>query len=136
MFIHTAVIVAFDLSDINTLVSARNWYKEAFSAAENPVVILVGMKKDMLSPAAYESTETDARRLAEEIGAEYWPTSSKTGENIREIVFRVVALTFNQMVKQEMEERGNLAAKSIGNNLKVKKSADLYEKRKKRICQI
>jgi len=35
---------------------------------------------NLQSPAAYESTETDAKRLAEEIGAEYWPTSSKTGK--------------------------------------------------------
>lgn len=31
------------------------------------------------SPATYADTELEAIRLAEEIGAEYWPTSSKTG---------------------------------------------------------
>lgn len=43
-----AVIVAFDLCDINTLATAKTWYEEAMNAADNPVVFLVGMKKDML----------------------------------------------------------------------------------------
>jgi len=130
------IIVAFDLCDINTLATAKTWYDEAMRAADDPVVFLVGMKKDMLSPAAYRSTEHEAQRLAAEIGAEYWPTSSKTGENVKDLMFRVVALTFNQMVASETSGRNNREAKSIGNNLKMRKSTDMYEKKKKSLCAL
>ena len=43
-----AIIVGFDLCDVNTLATARTWYEEAVKAAEHPVVFLVGMKKDKL----------------------------------------------------------------------------------------
>ena len=45
------MVVAFDLCDINTLATAKTWYQEAMSAADDPVVFLVGMKKDMLVSA-------------------------------------------------------------------------------------
>lgn len=44
----TVLIVAFDLCDINTLGTAHTWYTEAITSADNAVVFLVGMKKDML----------------------------------------------------------------------------------------
>lgn len=39
------------------------------------------------------------------------------GENVKDLMFRVVALTFNQMVASETSGRNNREAKSIGNNL-------------------
>ncbi|XP_067933748.1 ras-related protein Rab-34-like [Watersipora subatra] len=126
-----AIIVGFDLCDVNTLQTARTWYEDAAKAADQPIVFLVGMKKDKLSPAAYKSTEAEALRLAEQIGAEYWATSSMTGESVKQLMFRLVALTFNQMVKLEMSERNAQTTKSIG-TLKVTKTKDLYEKKKKK----
>ena len=39
------------------------------------------------------------------------------GENVKDLMFRIVALTFNQMVASEISGRNNREAKSIGNNL-------------------
>ena len=42
------MIVAFDLSDIDTLSHARKWRDDACEAATDPFVFLVGTKKDIV----------------------------------------------------------------------------------------
>lgn len=38
-------------------------------------------------------------KVANQINAEYWPVSSKTGENINELFHRIAALTFDGFIK-------------------------------------
>ena len=42
------VIVAFDLSDLESLSNSRQWCEDACQHAEDPLVFLVGTKKDLL----------------------------------------------------------------------------------------
>ncbi|XP_031805035.1 ras-related protein Rab-34-like [Sarcophilus harrisii] len=62
------------------------------------------------SGPACERTEMDAVQLANEMQAEYWSVSAKTGENVKAFFSRVAALAFEQSVLQELERRGSRRA--------------------------
>ncbi|XP_074146868.1 ras-related protein Rab-36 isoform X4 [Sminthopsis crassicaudata] len=114
------IITAFDLADIKTLGHTssvcppcpRQWLADAQRENEpgSSSVFLVGTKKDLLSGPACERTEMDAVQLANEMQAEYWSVSAKTGENVKAFFTRVAALAFEQSVLQELERRGSRRA--------------------------
>ncbi|KAG8146452.1 hypothetical protein E2320_012782 [Naja naja] len=54
------------------------------------------VKRGLESNAESERTERDAVRLANEMQAEYWSVSAKTGENVKDFFFRVAALAFER----------------------------------------
>ncbi|XP_044540573.1 ras-related protein Rab-36-like, partial [Gracilinanus agilis] len=101
------IITAFDLADIETLGHTRQWLADAQRENEpgSSFVFLVGTKKDLLSGAACEQTEMDAVRLAQEMRAEYWSVSAKTGENVEAFFSRVAALAFEQAVLRELDKQ-------------------------------
>lgn len=55
------------------------------------------------SSASYASVEQDAIKISKQLNAEYWAISSKTGENVKAMFFRIAALSFNNYVKKEMQ---------------------------------
>ncbi|KAM4827757.1 ras-related protein Rab-36 isoform 3-T4 [Thomomys bottae] len=75
------IITAFDLTDVQTLEHTRQWLADALreNEAGSCFVFLVGTKKDLLSGAACEQAEAEAVHLANEMQAEYWSVSAKTG---------------------------------------------------------
>lgn len=101
------IITAFDLSDVQTLGHTRQWLEDALRENEpgSCFVFLVGTKKDLLSRAACEQAEGEAVHLANEMQAEYWSVSAKTGENVTAFFSRVAALAFEQSVLQALERR-------------------------------
>ncbi|XP_004400622.1 PREDICTED: ras-related protein Rab-36 [Odobenus rosmarus divergens] len=101
------IITAFDLTDVQTLGHTRQWLEDALRENEpgSCFVFLVGTKKDLLSGAACEQAEVEAVRLANEMQAEYWSVSAKTGENVKAFFSRVAALAFEQSVLQDLERR-------------------------------
>ncbi|XP_046496665.1 ras-related protein Rab-36 isoform X3 [Equus quagga] len=103
------IITAFDLSDVQTLEHTRQWLEDALRENEpgSCFVFLVGTKKDLLSGAACEQAEAEAVRLANELQAEYWSVSAKTGENVKAFFSRVAALAFEQSVLQDLERRSS-----------------------------
>uniref|UniRef100_A0A8D0LA90 Ras-related protein Rab-36 n=1 Tax=Sphenodon punctatus TaxID=8508 RepID=A0A8D0LA90_SPHPU len=118
------IITVFDLADIQTLDHTKQWLEDALRENEpgSTFVFLVGTKKDLVSDAACERIELDAVRLANEMQAEYWSVSAKTGENVKEFFSRVAALAFEQSMLKELEKnighvtqigRGNLISKSL-----------------------
>ncbi|XP_044921169.1 ras-related protein Rab-36 isoform X7 [Mustela putorius furo] len=103
------IITAFDLTDVQTLEHTRQWLEDALRENEpgSCFVFLVGTKKDLLSGAACEQAEVEAVRLANEMKAEYWSVSAKTGENVKAFFSRVAALAFEQSVLQDLEKRNS-----------------------------
>ncbi|XP_045390166.1 ras-related protein Rab-36 isoform X4 [Lemur catta] len=75
------IVTAFDLTDVQTLAHTRQWLADALqeNAANSCFIFLVGTKKDLLSGAACEQAEAEAVHLANEMQAEYWSVSAKTG---------------------------------------------------------
>nr|XP_015816998.2 ras-related protein Rab-34 [Nothobranchius furzeri] len=100
-----AIIVVFDLSSVNSLTNARQWLEDAMKENDPSSVLLflVGTKKDLSSPEQLAQTEQEAIRLSEEIKAEYWAVSAKSGDGIRDFFLRVASLTFEANVLAELE---------------------------------
>ncbi|KAL3267722.1 hypothetical protein HHI36_006852 [Cryptolaemus montrouzieri] len=98
------VVVVFDLSKSETLSNTRKWFLDAMHTCGDmlPYVFLVGTKKDLLGGFAYKNAELSAVNVAKSINAEYWPVSSKNGENIDSLFARIAVLTFDDCVKNEL----------------------------------
>nr|XP_010302139.1 PREDICTED: ras-related protein Rab-36 isoform X2 [Balearica regulorum gibbericeps] len=119
------IITVFDLADIQTLDHTKQWLEDALRENEpdSSFIFLVGTKKDLVSDAVCERTELDAIRFANEMQAEYWSVSAKTGENVREFFSRVAALAFEQSMIKELEKTaGRTAQIGAGNLIKLEKN--------------
>ncbi|KAK9889640.1 hypothetical protein WA026_007016 [Henosepilachna vigintioctopunctata] len=97
------VIIVFDLSKPDTLLNTRKWFFDAMNTCGDmlPYVFVVGTKKDLLGGFAYKTAELNAVNVAKSLNAEYWPVSSKNGENIDLLFARIAALTFDDCIKNE-----------------------------------
>lgn len=113
---HVALIV-FDLSNMSSFLNVRSWLKEisveeqSFELSQRrqpdaqhdrPLIFLVGSKKDLLTYERLEFFETEARKLATEIGGEFWMISSQTGDSVVDLFTRVACLTFQGMIEDEI----------------------------------
>ncbi|XP_061658658.1 ras-related protein Rab-34-like isoform X6 [Syngnathoides biaculeatus] len=102
-----AIIVVFDLSRGSSLVHARQWLEDAMRENDPSSVLLflVGTKKDLSSPEQLAQVEEEAVRTSEELGAEYWAVSAKSGDGVRDFFLRVASLTFEANVLSELEKQ-------------------------------
>ncbi|PKU37755.1 ras-related protein rab-36 isoform x1 [Limosa lapponica baueri] len=108
-----------------SLLYFRQWLEDALRENEpdSSFIFLVGTKKDLVSDAVCERTELDAIRFANEMQAEYWSVSAKTGENVKEFFSRVAALAFEQSMIKELEKTaGRMARIGSGNLIKLEKN--------------
>ncbi|XP_013872368.1 ras-related protein Rab-34, partial [Austrofundulus limnaeus] len=110
-----AIIVVFDLSSVGSLAHARLWLEDAMRENDPSSVLLflVGTKKDLSSPELLAQVEEEAIRLSEEIKAEYWAVSAKSGNGVRDFFLRVASLTFEATVLGELERSGSRQVKDI-----------------------
>ncbi|KAL8584785.1 hypothetical protein ACOMHN_035704 [Nucella lapillus] len=131
------VIVAFDLTNEGSLLSVPKWMDEACENADEPVKFLVGMKRDLLSEAAYSEVEARSQAVAKNLQAEFWPTSSKSGENIQEFFRRMVALVFDSQMLKEIDSSSS-PPKHIGTGTDLihvqRENSQYFERRKKLQC--
>lgn len=125
-------IVVFDLSDESSLSNVARWMDDAAGNSSDPIKFVVGTKKDLVSPAAFESIEQNAVEIANSLGAEFWAVSSKTGENVKEFFFRAVALTFEAAILREIDTSGAGPTKQIGNDLIKVDNENVFERRNKK----
>ncbi|XP_068013210.1 ras-related protein Rab-36 isoform X1 [Melanerpes formicivorus] len=119
------IITVFDLADIQTLDHTKQWLEDTLKENEpdSSFIFLVGTKKDLVSDAVCERTELDAIRFANEMHAEYWSVSARTGENVKEFFSRVAALAFEQsMIKELGKTAGHVAQIGTGNLIKLERS--------------
>ncbi|KAM9622959.1 ras-related protein Rab-36 [Trichechus inunguis] len=123
-----AIITAFDLSDMQTLEHTRQWLEDVLRENKpgSSAIFLVGTKKDLLSGVACAQAEIEAVRLANEIQAEYWAVSAKTGENVKALFSRVAALVFEQSVLWELERRSGTRPQ-VGNASLIRMEGSLPE---------
>uniref|UniRef100_A0A667X3U0 RAB34, member RAS oncogene family b n=1 Tax=Myripristis murdjan TaxID=586833 RepID=A0A667X3U0_9TELE len=123
-----AIIVVFDLSSAGSLAHARQWLEDAMKENDPSSVLLflVGTKKDLSSPEQLAYVEQEAIRLSEEIRAEYWAVSAKSG---RDFFFRVASLTFEANVLAELERRGS---RDVGDIIRITGSTEDVRKPTKR----
>lgn len=97
------VVLVFDFSQLASLYNIQMWLDRTLKCTENPLLFLVGTKSDMVAKSAYKLTEQEAMKIAKDIDAEYWPVSSKTGENIEKLVSRIAVTSFCRDIIKESE---------------------------------
>jgi len=74
-------------------------------AIDNPVLFLVGTKKDLLSNGASEFVYSEAAKIANRLEAEFWTVSAQSGENVCELFSRIASLSFNTIICQELKSK-------------------------------
>ena len=102
------VTIVFDLSDKKSLKSAESWLESAKKENKNStklLVFLVGTKCDLVSARECKEIESAAIKIAQNMQAEYWKVSAKSGENVRLLFRRVAALSFELAVQRELQRR-------------------------------
>lgn len=130
-----AIIVVFDLSSVSSLAHARQWLEDAMKENDPSSVLLflVGTKKDLSSPDQLAQIEQEAIRLSEEIKAEYWAVSAKSGDGVKDFFFRLASLTFEANVLAELEKSGSKHVSDII-RLQDRTEADQKPKKRKSSC--
>jgi len=101
-------IVCYDLTDSSSFQRARFWVKELQNCEEHCKIYLCGTKNDLIeSDRGLRQVDFhDVQDFADEIGAQNFETSSKTGHNVEEL-FLKVAEDYNNIAFQYMtEEQG------------------------------
>ncbi|KAG8008018.1 Ras-related protein Rab-34 [Nibea albiflora] len=120
-----AIIVVFDLSSVSSLAHASEQWSEACSRER----LCVFQSPDQLS-----QIEQEAIRLSEEIKAEYWAVSAKSGDGVKDFFFRVASLTFEANVLSELEKNGS---RNVGDVIRLTESTEVDRaptKRKSNCC--
>ncbi|XP_015760286.1 PREDICTED: ras-related protein Rab-36-like [Acropora digitifera] len=136
----SAIILVFDFTNIKSLQHTKKWLEEALEQTSStfPEIFLVGSKKDLCKDNELSQMENHAIELANEMNAEYWSVSSKTGENVKEFFRREAAITFEQAILGELESRGTrLTSPQIGTGgvLRIeRKTREEEEKVRKSKC--
>ncbi|KAM7312861.1 ras-related protein Rab-34 [Ixodes scapularis] len=103
----SVVILVFDLSLASSLYNTPKWLEETLESngGHDPLRFLVGTKKDLVSDGVLDGMEEDATKIARRLDAEYWSVSAKSGENVRQLFFRVSALSFVKCLTRELQEK-------------------------------
>ncbi|XP_019729244.1 ras-related protein Rab-24 [Hippocampus comes] len=109
-----------DLTDSSSFQRARFWVKELQNCEEHCKIYLCGTKSDLIQGdrSLRQIDYHDTQDFAEEIGAQHFETSSKTGSNVDEL-FQKVAEDYNNATFQYMTEE-------TGVNLGQKKESYFY----------
>ncbi|XP_048023275.1 ras-related protein Rab-24 isoform X1 [Megalobrama amblycephala] len=99
-----AAIVCYDLTDSSSFKRARFWVKELQNCEEHCKIYLCGTKSDLIEAdrSVRQVDFHDVQDFADEIGAQHFETSSKTGKNVDE-VFQKVAEDFSSCALEFMQ---------------------------------
>ncbi|XP_027886998.1 ras-related protein Rab-24 isoform X1 [Xiphophorus couchianus] len=100
-----AAVVCYDLTDSSSFQRARFWVKELQNCEEHCKIYVCGTKSDLIEGerALRQVDFHDAQDFAEDVGAQYFETSSKTGKNVDEL-FQKVAEDFSSSAFQLLSE--------------------------------
>ncbi|NWV51266.1 RB27B protein, partial [Daphoenositta chrysoptera] len=95
-------LLMFDLTSQQSFLNVRNWMSQlqANAYCENPDVVLIGNKADLLEQR--EVKEKQGRELAEKYGIPYLETSAASGKNVEKSVGILLDLIMKRM-EQSLE---------------------------------
>lgn len=133
------IVLVFELTNVKSLYNTKQWLEEALeqNSTTFPEIFLVGSKKDLCKASDVSQMEMKALKVAEELNAEYWSVSAKSGENVKEFFRRVAAITFEQAILRELESQDARTGKlqiGSGGVLRVEKKKKEEEKPQKSKC--
>jgi len=99
------IVTVFDASNLESLSTCQRWMDDAVGANRTtPLRFLVGTKIDLVNEAHQDKIHQMGLRMASLLGAEYWPVSSKTGENVEMFFRRISVLALETTLANEASE--------------------------------
>lgn len=114
------VIFVFDVSNIDTFNSIKNWYKLFLNENEKVIGVLLGNKSDITEE--YRKVEReDAELLAKKLELKYFETSALTDKYIKKAIV--------SLLNSIIEEKSMILKKSDSSRIKINK-----KKSKKKCC--
>lgn len=78
-FRFSVIVSVFDTSDLTSLDKSVQWMEEASTFSDRALKFLVGNKVDLIHGDDLAVMETDLEKLCDNIGAELWCVSAKSG---------------------------------------------------------
>ncbi|EDW72644.1 uncharacterized protein Dwil_GK17067 [Drosophila willistoni] len=105
------IVVTYDMSKRDSLDSAKKWLASAlnYNTSTRPLIFLVGTKSDLLTKEEFMRMERLAITVANDIQAEYWSLSARSGFKVTEFFQRLAGLAFETAVRQHLETLKNFA---------------------------
>ena len=98
-------IVVYDVTDLDSLVKARNWAEELRSEVGDQIgIVLAGNKIDCEAVVSLES----ASKIAEALGAKVVETSARTGEGV-DMLFYTAAGFIAELTVSQAETKQTIA---------------------------
>ena len=92
-------VLVYDITSIESFRNIDTWMDEVDEARkEDSKIVIVGNKCDLASERVIQTSE--AKRKAEELRAEFFETSAKTGENVVELFTRLAEEYYERKMKQ------------------------------------
>ncbi|XP_030649867.1 ras-related protein Rab-24-like [Chanos chanos] len=104
----SAAIVCYDLTESSSFQKARFWVKELQNCEEHCKIYLCGTKNDLIKEDSSKRKVNyhDVQEFADEIGAQYFETSSITGNNVDGLFHKVAEDYSNSASAFMQEEKG------------------------------
>ena len=85
----SGAIYVYDITRRESFENIKNWKKEADQVIAGKPFVLVGNKLDLADERVVSKSE--GKKLADELGVEFFETSAKTGESVEQIFYTLVS---------------------------------------------
>ena len=114
------VCVVFDLTDYQSYMDLRDWITDVRHAnrdKEGMPFIIVGNKLDLCEANAHGNERQidpeDAAQLAETYGIDFYETSAKSGENVREMLINLIEKSISYTVEEFYRKLAEIQADEL-----------------------
>ena len=96
------MIIAFDLTNRRSFENVQTWIASIYRLAPDSTIpkVLVGNKVDLDGRVV---TRSEAQRLAEDHGIEYFETSAKENVNVQELMQHIMGLVYKAETERHRE---------------------------------
>lgn len=91
------MIIAFDLTKRETFEGVKTWINSIYKHSDPTIAkVLVGNKVDLEDERCVSKSE--AQKVAEEHGMEYFETSARSNINVQEVMSHIIEKVYESMV--------------------------------------
>ncbi|AFM99016.1 Rab GTPase [Encephalitozoon hellem ATCC 50504] len=114
------ILLIFDISDERTFSCVDRWFGRIREETGNVPLFLVGNKRDKVDSTTYYEMESRFKSKADEMKAQYYTTSAKTGENVNNIFEDMAMILLKKQASGQKWEAGSLCnSPASGINRKI-----------------
>lgn len=113
------ILLIFDMSDERTFSCVDRWFNHIKEETGSAPLFLVGNKRDIVASDVYHEMERGFRDKADRMGARYYSTSAKTGENVNNIFEDMAMLLLRRQASDQRRSTGSTYLPADGRRSKI-----------------